>query len=342
MKYQFYAIVYDVAGNQVSSKSSSSPLSITTEIQYVTGLTISPSTAQTKNVGQTFTITPSVTPSNANNKNVNWNSSNTTVATVSSVSTASGTAVTVTCKAAGTATITATAADGSGKKATISLTVYDKVSISTFSYSNDVIREGATSLTPSVSYSGTAKSGPTYSSSNSGVATVASNGKLTGIESGKTTVYVFYVNYDGTTSISSCMMKVYPNLSDIDVTGANLSVITDIDYYYDTNPYAQSDYQAYSGFGLKFKFESDVESFAIGYGGSTDSFPTGYRYKGDSSYEYTGFSGSEFRTTWPVTSTTIEIKLKNGKNVRLRIARTDDRSSSRISKLIIDEVNMWM
>ena len=123
MKYQFYAIVFDVAGNQVSSRSVSSPLSIASAIQLVTSLTVSPSAAQTKNVGQMFTITPTVSPSNANNKNVNWTSSNTSVANVSKSSTASGTAVTVTCKAAGTTTITATAADGSGKSASLSLTI---------------------------------------------------------------------------------------------------------------------------------------------------------------------------------------------------------------------------
>ena len=123
MKYQFYAIIFDVAGNQVSSKNVSSSLSITSAIQLVTSVSISPNSAQTKNIGETFTITPTVGPANANNKNVNWTSSNTNVATVSKVTTASGTAITVTCKAAGTTTITATAADGSGKSASLLITV---------------------------------------------------------------------------------------------------------------------------------------------------------------------------------------------------------------------------
>ncbi len=122
-KYDFYAVVYDVAGNPVSSKSAASPLQITTPIQAVTSVAISPSGSLEKGIGDTFTITPTVGPSNANNKNVNWTSSNTAVATVSSTSTASGTAVTVTCKAAGSTNIVATAADGSGKSATLVLTV---------------------------------------------------------------------------------------------------------------------------------------------------------------------------------------------------------------------------
>ena len=136
MKYQFYAIIFDVAGNQVSSKSASSPLSIKTQTQLVTSVSISPNTAQTKNIGETFTITPTVGPANANNKNVNWTSSNTNVATVSKASTASGTAVTITCKVAGTTTITATAADGSGKTTSLSLTVIIPTLINQISENN--------------------------------------------------------------------------------------------------------------------------------------------------------------------------------------------------------------
>ena len=47
-KYQFYAIIYDVAGNQVSSKSSSSPLAIATLNPTPTVLS---STVTAKNYG---------------------------------------------------------------------------------------------------------------------------------------------------------------------------------------------------------------------------------------------------------------------------------------------------
>ena len=66
-------------------------------------------------VGDTQTLTATVTPSNATYKSVTWSSSNTSVASVSS----SGV---VTAKSAGTATITVTTNDG-GKKATCSVTV---------------------------------------------------------------------------------------------------------------------------------------------------------------------------------------------------------------------------
>ena len=170
---------------------------------------MSPTAAQTKNVGQTFTITPTISPSNANNKNVNWTSSNTNVATVSKASTASGTAVTVTCKAAGTTTITATAADGRGRSASVSLTVYDKVTVTAFSYSSTSINVGQVTAAPTKTTTGTAKSGPTYSSSNTSIATVnSSTGVVTGKAVGTATITISYTNYDGTTATKTCSVTI--------------------------------------------------------------------------------------------------------------------------------------
>lgn len=66
--------------------------------------------------GDTYTLSATVSPSNATDKSVTWKSSNTSVATVS-------TSGKVSAVNAGTATITATANDGSGIKATCSVTV---------------------------------------------------------------------------------------------------------------------------------------------------------------------------------------------------------------------------
>ena len=189
MKYQFYAIVFDVAGNQVSSRSVSSPLSIASAIQLVTGLTINPTVVQVKNVGQTFTITPTITPSNANNKNVNWTSSNTNVATVSKSSTASGTAITVTCKAAGTASITATAADGSGKSASLSLTVNQPVTGILLSQTTAALATGDTlNLTATVIPSTANNKTVTWTSSNTNIATVSNIGVVTIKKMGNVTI----------------------------------------------------------------------------------------------------------------------------------------------------------
>lgn len=79
----------------------------------VTGITLDDEA--TVNVGGTVTLTATVSPDNASDKTITWSSSDESVATV-----ADGV---VTGVAAGTAIITATANDGSGVKATCTVTV---------------------------------------------------------------------------------------------------------------------------------------------------------------------------------------------------------------------------
>ena len=207
MKYQFYAIIFDVSGNQVSSKSTASPLSITTATQLVTSLSISPNAAQTKNIGETFIITPTVGPANANNKNVNWTSSNTNVATVSKATTASGTAVIVTCKTAGTATITATTADGSNNNASLDLTVISPLNSLTLDKTEIIILKGnrtakVIATTDPIDYEANKIS---WSISNNSIATVNVTGKEATITSsdnaGTTTLNVTAGDFTKTVNI---------------------------------------------------------------------------------------------------------------------------------------------
>lgn len=76
------------------------------DIQLVTGITLTPDSATLTNKGETVQLTATVTPENAADKSVTWASSNTNVATVD----ANGK---VTAVANGTCTITATTEDGS-------------------------------------------------------------------------------------------------------------------------------------------------------------------------------------------------------------------------------------
>lgn len=84
-------------------------------IYKVTGVSLNTDSLSLE-VGESETLTATITPSNATDQNVTWSSNNESVATVD-------TSGKVTAIKAGTATITATAADGSGKSASCSVTV---------------------------------------------------------------------------------------------------------------------------------------------------------------------------------------------------------------------------
>ena len=190
MKYLFYAIVFDVAGNTTAVGSSASPAkTITTNIQKVTGISINPSSAQTKNIGDTFKITATVSPSDANNKSITWSSSSTSVATVDS----SGN---VHCLAAGTTTITATAADGSGKSASLELTVRNPINSLTLDKNQTtILKDGYTStVTATTDPSNYDGANISWTIADTSIATVSVSGKTATIKStskiGQTTLTV--------------------------------------------------------------------------------------------------------------------------------------------------------
>ena len=135
-------------------------------------------------VGSTGTLKATVNPSNAANQGVSWSSNNTSVATVSS----SGV---VTAKVAGSATITVRTDDG-GKTATCTVTVSSatvhvtSVSVSPTSLS---LTAGETyRLIPTVSPSNATNTAVSWTSSNTSIATVTSDGTVSAKAAGSATV----------------------------------------------------------------------------------------------------------------------------------------------------------
>ena len=148
-----------------SNVSSSINVTVDSKI-YVTSVSVSPSTLSLYAV-DTYSLTANVTPSNATVKTVSWSSSNTNIATVD----ANGK---VTAKSAGSCSIYATSTDDSSKKGECKLTVSNKeLSISPSKQSLYV----GQSFT--ISYSATPTATATFASSNTSVATVDANGKVT-------------------------------------------------------------------------------------------------------------------------------------------------------------------
>lgn len=150
--------------------------------------------------GDTYTLTPTVSPSGTT---LTWTSSNTSVATVSS----SGK---VTAVSAGSATITASFVyNGETFKATCSISV-TKPTISLSAYSGSMYVGDSKTITASTNPSGYSVS---WSSSNSGVASV-SGGKITAKSAGSATITASFT-YAG---------KTYSNSYSVSVSGLSLSL----------------------------------------------------------------------------------------------------------------------
>ena len=146
----------------------------------VTGVTVSPATL-TLNVGGTYTLSKTISPSDASNKNVTWSTNNTGVATVDS----SGK---VTAVAKGTCTITCTSSADSTKKGTCAVTVNQQATGISISPTSVTLEVGqTTSVSASVSPSNANNRNYTLSSNNTAVATV-SNEVITAIAPGTTTI----------------------------------------------------------------------------------------------------------------------------------------------------------
>lgn len=167
-----------------SGISASCTVQVTVPTVKVTGITLNKTTASVVK-GKTVALTATVTPDTATDKPIKWTTSNKNVATVS-------TDGVVTAKAAGTAIITATAADDSGVKATCKITVTNpviKVTKVTLNKTTASVVKGKTlTLTATVTPTNATNKNVTWKSSNTKIATVDGNGKVTAVAAGTATI----------------------------------------------------------------------------------------------------------------------------------------------------------
>ena len=149
--------------------------------------------------GKSETLVATVNPTDAS---LQWVSSNSSVAAVNQ----SGM---VTAVGNGTATITVRAQDGSGKYASCTVTVTTLVTGITLNKTSLTIVEGQTSTlsVSSITPDNASNKSVTWSSSNTGVATVDQNGKVTAVTKGTTTIKA--TAQDGSGKYGSCEVTVY-------------------------------------------------------------------------------------------------------------------------------------
>jgi len=128
-------------------------------------------TTTTINIGNSETLIATVTPDNASNKDVTWKSSNTTIATVENGI--------VTAKKKGTTTITVTTVDGS-KTATCAVSVLQPVTDVSLNKSTTTLSVGSTEkLIATISPTTASNKNVIWSSSNSNIASVSTDGTVT-------------------------------------------------------------------------------------------------------------------------------------------------------------------
>lgn len=226
---------------------------------HVTGVTLN-MTSLTLTIGETETLTATVSPANATDKSVTWSSGNTSVATVSS----SGV---VTARAVGNATITVTTNDG-GKKATCTVTV-NPIHVTGVALNKTgltlIVGETET-LTATVSPADATDKSVTWSSSNTSVATVSSSGVVTAIKAGSATITV-NTNDGGKTATCSLTVNLAQVAVDLGLPSGLKWASCNIGA---TKPEGYGDYYAWGE--TETKENASLETYKWGSGSNLISF----------------------------------------------------------------------
>ena len=179
--------------NADSSKSASCVVTVANPAVPVTGVSLDKSSySLTMGSVESFKLTATVQPGNASNQKLSWSSTNTAAATVDQEGN-------VTAVAAGTAVIIVSTEDG-GKTATCTVTVNAKpavlvTGIEIAGPGSSTTVGGTLQLSAVVTPENATNKAVTWSSSNTSIATIDQNGKLTGVSTG--TVYITAAAKDG-------------------------------------------------------------------------------------------------------------------------------------------------
>jgi uncharacterized repeat protein (TIGR02543 family) len=198
------------------NKTATCTVTVASAVVPVSGVSLN-NTSLSLAVGGSGTLTATVSPGDATNKNVSWTTSNSDVATVSGG--------TVTAKSVGTATITVATVDGN-KTATCAVTVTAATAgpvpvtgVSLNKTSLSLTAGGSETLTATVSPSNATNKTVSWTTSNSGVATV-SDGTVTAKSAGTATITV--TTADGNKT-ATCAVTVAAAAGTVPVTGVSLN-----------------------------------------------------------------------------------------------------------------------
>jgi uncharacterized protein YjdB len=206
-------ITATVNGNGVSAT-----CEVTVSSIPVTSITISPTTFNIA-IGETNTLVASILPVNASGIGVTWTSNNPAIATVNPNGLVTGIA-------AGTVEIKATSNDGYGVYSAITGTVSEQLITSiSFPYTTLDVYIGTPQLaTPNIYPLNATNKQLTWTSSDSGIATVDQNGNITGITNGTATITATAL--DGSNTTGSFIVTILTGTAPVTgITLANSSTI---------------------------------------------------------------------------------------------------------------------
>lgn len=252
--------LYNNSGN-LELKFSKNPTST-----LVTGIDINKSNISLY-VGETVTLSATISPSNATNKSYSWSTSNANVATIDSNGY-------ITAKLAGTATITATTSDGN-KTASCLITV-SNISVSEV-YLNEetlsIVRGDSTTLLATITPSNATNKGCSWSTSNANVLKVNNDGYITAKSAG--TAIITVTTSDGNKTASCIVTVTNPPLSATGSIGYSIisssqgmtgGISVSISAKGGTGIYTYNYINLYKSDGTLVKNVSDTkELFAVGY-----------------------------------------------------------------------------
>lgn len=155
------------------------------------------------NVGGTYQLSATVSPSDANDKTVSWSTSNSAVATVDSTGK-------ITAKSSGSATITATTSNGKKASCTVNVNSIEVSSVSLNAYSITLDEQQTYQLSATVYPSNATNQTLTWSTNNSSVATVSSTGKVTAVSGGIANITVKTTNGKSASCAVTVNEKIMP------------------------------------------------------------------------------------------------------------------------------------
>lgn len=199
-------------------------------VDLVTGITLNPTSHKFTVLGGVFPIVATVFPATANNKALTWSCSNTAVATVD----ASGN---VTSVGDGTCTITASSTDGTNISATCAIEVNSKVYVTGVTVAPEtlIMFTGATEqLTATLLPADASVNTVSWSSSNTGIATVDASGKVTAVAAGTTDITV--MSTDDNSKKAICKVTVQSKEFTISPLSKTLYVGESFDISYTVKP----------------------------------------------------------------------------------------------------------